>query len=139
MTTKNNWANRTKEALTEINDADLKPVGNGSLEPISKYYNFNPPKEGSTAEQLLPNTTIYGTYEGSFTSKNFGSVTHKVRTEDGLLVGVPGSGQLNKLLDKVAKDSRVKITYRGKEKIASGAFAGKQAHSFIVAASAFKE
>lgn len=137
MPAKTNWANKTKEELTEISDADLKPVGNGNLEPISKYYSFNP-KEGSVSLKLEKNQIIYGTYEGSFTSKTYNTMTHKVRTEDGLLVGVPGSGQLNGLLAKVAEGARVKITYRGKETIKGGAFAGKQAHAFLVAASQMK-
>lgn len=135
QTATSNWANRTKAALSTVDASNLKPVGGGSLEEIATFVQFTTPKAGATkARQLNKDESVQGTYEGSFTTKKFNTKYYKIR-EAGNLVAVQGTGQLNKLMDKVVEGAEVKITYRGKEKIAKGAMAGKDAHSFFVAAS----
>lgn len=139
MSNANTWANRTKAALSSADTSNLKPVGGGTLEPITKYYQFNAvsPKAGPNAAQMQEGASIQGTYEGSFTTKKFGTLMFKIRTADGL-VAVTSTGQLKQRMSKVADGAEVKITYRGKEKIERGAMAGKQAHAFNVAASELK-
>lgn len=132
-----NWANRTKEQLKEVADDELQPVGGEGFDPISTFYRFTAPKKpGATpAKVLTEGDTFEGSYEGSFSSGTFEQTTHKVRTEDSGLIGLPGSGQLNKLMAKVVKGARVKIVYRGQEAIKNGKWAGKKAHTFTVRAS----
>lgn len=134
-----NWANRTKAALTSVDTSNLKPVGGFQNEPIVRYYQLTALKEnaGPNAAQLNAGDDITGTYDGSFTTKKFGTTYYKVRTAEGL-VAVPGTGQLKSLMGKVAEGATVKISYNGKEKITKGAMAGKQAHKFFVAASELK-
>lgn len=132
-----NWANRSKAALSTVDASNLKPV-NGGGEEIATFVQFTTPKAGSTkARQLNKDESVQGKYEGSFVTKKFNTTYHKVR-EGGTLVAVQGTGQLNKLMEKVAPGAEVKITYRGKEAIAKGPMAGKSAHSFLVAASEMK-
>lgn len=130
-----NWANRTKETLAAVDVSNLKPVG-GSLEPIARFYQTTAlkPTAGPLSAQLNAGDNIRGTYEGKFITKKFNTTYYKIRTSEGL-VAVPGSGQLNSLMARVADGSDVQITYKGKEVIAKGQFAGKSAHSFSVAAS----
>jgi len=133
----NKWANQVKKDLSSTPTKQLKSIGGGGqLQPISSYLQFTQPKPGApnTSKQLLPGMIVLGTYAGSFTTKKFGSVYHKVQTSEGL-VAVPGSGQLNSLMKQVAVGSEVQIVYNGKETIKKGNFAGKSAHSFSVAAS----
>lgn len=137
MTTKANksWATATKAQLNTVTvDDGLKSVGN-SYEPIVAYYSLTQPKSGNTNSRLLEEgAEINGTYEGSFTGKKFGKKTHKVRTNEGL-IGLPGSGQLDKLMGLVKQGATVKVIYQGKKEISSGQYAGKPAHVFIVRAS----
>ena len=139
MTTKTNWANRTKTALAEVTipASNLRPVGGTSFEEIVTYYSFNPPKKEGKGKLLAPNTEILGTYEGSFKDKTYGKTTHKVKTAGGL-VGIPGCAQLDKLLTQVADGATVQVVYRGKNEIQQGKYAGKMAHSFLVNADKFK-
>lgn len=131
------WANRTKSDLSKTPTTQLKRVGGGgNLEPISIYYQFNAPREGApnTAQRLTKGTEILGRYDGSFTTKSFGTTYHKVKTDSGL-VAIPGTAQLNKLMKQVVVGAEVQVIYEGKETIQKGAYAGKQAHKFLVNAS----
>ncbi len=132
------WANRTKEALAEVAvpKAGLRAVGT-NFEEITTYYSFSVPKKEGKGKHYPAGTEILGTYQGSFTDKTYGKVTHKVKTDAGL-VGLPGCAQLNKLLEQVADGATVQVIYRGKNEIQSGKYAGKHAHSFIVNADKFK-
>lgn len=134
-----NWANRTKAALTTVDASNLKPVGGQGGGAISKFYRMTAPKDASDPKsaQLVSGQAILGLYKGSFVTKNYGTTFYKIETTEGL-VAVPGSGQLNKLMEKVAEGAQVQITYKGKETISQGKFAGKEAHSFLVAASELK-
>lgn len=129
------WANKVKEDLTNTPVKELKRVG-GSLPDISVYYQYTAPKPTAppSSRQLKAGTTINGTYEGSFTTKKFGTVFHKVNTTNGL-IAIQGSGQLNKLMAKIANGAEVQIVYEGSEVMKRGNFAGKSAHNFQVAAS----
>lgn len=132
----NKWANRTKTALAEVSD-DLIQVGGGGkkFESIAFYYSLSAPKiENGKTRQLKEGDEVVGTYEGNFKAGQFNKTTHKVKTTEGL-VGVPGTGQLDKLLAKVAAGATVKIVYRGLDTIREGQFAGRPVHNFIVRAS----
>jgi len=139
MSNTTNWASRTKAALTSVSNTTVAADGfeavgaGGNFEKIIAYYQFNAPKKaGGIARQLQAGSEVTGTYEGSFTGKTYGNTVHKVRTSEGL-VGIPGSGQLDKLLSSVANGNIVKIVYNGKSAIKEGKFAGKLAHNFAVA------
>lgn len=137
MSAATKWGDRVKTDLSNTSTKALKPVGgSGNLPPISTYFQYSAPKEGAppTARQLMSGDTILGTYEGSFTTKKFGTTYHKVQTDSGL-VAIPGAGQLNNAMAKVVKGAEVQVIYNGKEVIKKGQFAGKAAHSFSVAAS----
>lgn len=132
----NSWANRAKQDLSSVPTKQLKAVGAGSLPPINVYFQFSAPKEGApeSAKQLMPGDTIVGQYNGSFTTKKFGTTYHKVMTENGL-VAIPGAGQINTLIKQVPVGAEVQVVYNGKEAIKKGQFAGKMAHSFSLSAS----
>lgn len=141
-----NWANRTKEALKDVTpvtatagEDGLVAVGN-SFAPITAYYSFNAPKkEGKTKVVVLEEGAEFnGKYDGSFKDKTYGKYTHKIDTNAGL-IGLPGCGQLDKLMEKVAPGATVKIVYRGKQEIQSGKYAGSSAHAFAVRASKLVE
>lgn len=129
------WANATKSAVASSPTSQLKRVGTG-LEPISIFYQYNPPKEGApeTAKQLAKDSEIMGKYEGTLVTKKFSTTYYKVRTQSGL-VAIPSTGQLKSLMSKVADGSEVQIIYRGTEKLERGQYAGKAVHTFIVNAS----
>lgn len=139
MSTANtSWANRTKAAVVASPTKQLKKVGGGgNLEPINTYFQFNPPKPEASekAAQLVAGAEILGTYDGNFTTKGqYPTTYYKVRTLNGL-VAVPSTGQLKSTMSKIPVGAEVQIVYKGKEKMAKGAFAGKAAHSFDVSAS----
>lgn len=134
----NKWANRTKEALaavptsavTTVNDG-FEPVGANNFEPIVAYYQFTTPKSDK-GRQINVGDEFIGVYDGSFKGKTYGNLTHKLRTTEGI-IGLPSAGQLDKLLGQVAPGTTVKVTYKGKQQIKEGKFAGKTAHGFSVA------
>lgn len=137
MTPKSNWANRTKETLATT-EAPAIPSGMrviGGSEDIIAYYRFTAPKVPNAKSRVLAKgDTFTGTYDGKFESKTYaGQYTHKVRTAEGL-IGLPGCTQLNNYLGKVSEGTEVQVVYRGKNTIETGRFAGKEAHSFQVAA-----
>lgn len=129
----NTWANRGKQALEAAPESNLKPVGT-SKETIVGYYSLTPRKNPSErARTLEAGGSIRGVYVGSYTDATYNKIIYKVRTEEGL-VAVNSSTQLDKLMAEVPEGAEVKITYNGKNTINSGKYAGKQAHSFSVAA-----
>lgn len=139
MSTKNTkWANRTKDALAAVptsavvvkNDG-FEDVGTNNFEPIVAYYQFTVPKS-DRGRQINVGDEFIGSYDGSFKGKTYGNLTHKLKTAEGI-IGLPSAGQLDKLLGQVAPGTLVKVTYKGKQLIKDGKFAGKQAHGFSVA------
>lgn len=72
--------------------------------------------------------------EGKFvgTSENQYGESYEIETQDGVIC-LPSAGQLRSIFGKrVGEGSYVRVTYGGKQEIASGKFAGKEAHSFKV-------
>lgn len=133
----NKWAKQTSAALQTAPTRELKTVGGGG-EPIKVFYQLNEPKPGKElgpeGRVLRKDDVILGIYEGSFITKKFSTTYYKIRTAEGL-VAVPGPTQLRNAMAKVALNAEVQITYRGKNIVDKGNFAGKEAHSFLVAAS----
>jgi len=91
---------------------------------------------GQIASFLSPNDMkagqeLSGTYLGSFQCGPYKTFTHKIETADGV-IGVNGSGMLNKKLALVTQGADVTIVYTGKQPIAKGPFAGTNAHQFKV-------
>jgi hypothetical protein len=131
-----NWANRSKQSIQEV---ELKPI-NGGAEPISAYYNYTPRKDGTLGENsklFTKGEVIRGNYEGSFkteakTGKSKGQMftTHKIRTTEGKLVGLSGSGLLNYLLGTknggIPVGTLVEVIYDGRD--------DQDRHQFIVKA-----
>lgn len=137
MSAATKWGDRVKTDLSNTSTKALKPIsGVGNLPPIDVYFQYRALKEGAppAAKQLIPSTTILGTYEGSFTTKKFGTTYHKVQTDNGL-VAIPGATQLNAAMQRVAQGAEVQIVYNGMNVMEKGNYAGKSAHSFSVAAS----
>lgn len=133
-----NWASRQKAALQELSNATPLKRASGGGETITSFYRFTvPTKEGS--KQLVPGQEINGVYQGSPKDKTYGKYFHKVKTITEGLIALPSAGQLDKAILSVAEGATVKVIYNGKTKITTGKFAGKDAHSFEVFASAFKE
>ncbi len=129
-----NWANKGKQ------DAQSIPVSNGLTvtsgrggEDIVAFYNYNPPtEENPGGRQLKKGMRIVGTYAGSLKTKTYGTVYHKIRTEEGL-VAVNGAAKLSKSLEPAKEGARVEITYLGKEAYKDKAGQAKSAHDFLVA------
>lgn len=139
MTAKNNWANRTKEVLTQVKasvPSGMKVIGGvEAREEIVAFYRFTQPRTPNAKSRVLTKgDTFLGTYDGSFESKMYaGQFTHKLRTSEGL-IGLPSCTQLNSYLGQVKPGTQVQVVYNGKNTIESGKYAGKEAHSFQVAA-----
>lgn len=114
----------------------------GGLEPAAFFYRFNAPKKQPKQpfKILEKGQTITGTYVRTFIGGKFSNATHYLRLGDtGELVGLPGSGRLNKALGKVVEGSKVKIIYNGMETIAKGDWEGQDAHTFVVFAKQLKQ
>lgn len=150
MTIKNNRSYAEQglddiQAETEAAEAALQTVNNdgeeelvqvGGQEPIAFFYRTSAPKKGSKStapfKVLEKGQTISGTYERSFVSGKFKNATYVIRNTEGQLVGLPGTGGLNRAMGKLAEGSKVKITYQGMETIKGGEWAGNDAHAFVV-------
>lgn len=132
---KTNYANTTKTALKSPKLQRVSLGGGKDFEPITMYYQFNEPRTPRENVGVINEGDVFeGTYEGSFIAGEYDKMTHKVRTSKGL-IGLPDSGQLNKLMAVVATGATVKVEYKGKEEIQSGKWKGRLAHNFIVEAS----
>ena len=79
--------------------------------------------------------TIKGFFKESQESARFkGTFTHYVEsTETGKLLGLAGSGALDRAIEQIPQGTYVEIEYDGMSEIKKGANAGTQAHSFKVA------
>lgn len=134
------WANRTKAALTTVDVSNLKPVGKGASEAITKYYRFTTPKTPhAKVVTMKENDQLIGTfvetreYQNKFDEEKK-DINHILRTETGELVSLAGAGQLNYRMGQVNPGSTVAVTYLGKKIMAKGKRAGKPAHEFLVMA-----
>lgn len=125
-----NWANRGKAAIAAAAPQKGRKLTSGGGGEI-KFYNTPTTKYPNPANKLEAGVEFTGTYEGAIESKQFGSLTHKVGTSEGM-VGIPGSGQLNKALAQVNPGTNVTIVYKGKQAIQTGKYAGKEAHTYDV-------
>lgn len=86
------------------------------------------------ASELKSGDKFVGTYLDSWTGGEYNTTTHKIEQEDGKVLGINGTGQLNKLMEKVQKGSAVEVHYAGKVKLDKGPMKGKHAHQFSVLA-----
>lgn len=140
-----NWAQRGKAA---INSVELKEVG-GSADRISTFYNHLP-KDGvrkvlkENQKYLEEGQEINGIYLGNSeqTGKYGISVLHKIKTNEGQVISIPGSkpgtGQVNKRLSQVENGSQVYFQYTGKKEMTDGDFTGNLSHTCIVRAEKLK-
>lgn len=81
---------------------------------------------------LKAGAEIVGTYLQSYTGGQYNTTTHKLRNSNGTVIGLNGTGQLNKLMALVPKGATIKVVYEGKSTIKNGPNAGKKAHNFRV-------
>jgi hypothetical protein len=115
----------------------------GGLEPIALFFRTKAPKKATTApfKVLEKGDTISGTYERSFIAGKFNNPTHLIRMAKdaapvagtevaGKLVGIAGTGSLNRAIDKLLAGSKVKIVYEGMSTIKNGKWEGQDAHNF---------
>lgn len=86
-------------------------------------------------KELKPGDKFCGTYLDSFSCGEYETVSHKLLTSDGKILGINGTGQLNKTMTTVAKNAYAEITYKGQEVIQKGPRKGKMAHQWEVMAS----
>lgn len=131
-----NWAQRGKEALKAVNavPAGYTRISGGNGEEIVTFYRFTPAKPGTPKAGVLnAGDALEGVYAGSYENKKFGNTVHKLRTAEGL-VALPNATQLNNALKGITEGTKLYIVYNGKNKIQTGKFAGKEAHSFEVSA-----
>jgi hypothetical protein len=115
-----NWANRSKQ---EINQVELKPVGGGQGggERVDQFVIFGAPKT-EMQKQYKAGEEIRGVYLGSFSQertvkgKKMIFHTHKVKTAEGKIFGLDGSGLLNyQVKNYLTAGDEVSITYNGKD------------------------
>lgn len=83
--------------------------------------------------ELDEGQTVSGKYIGT-RRDSYGNLCHRLELEDGTEGVVNGTGQLNKLMERVARGASVDITYNGKVTIEKGPQKGKKAHAFDVEA-----
>ena len=92
-------------------------------------------------KQMKVDQFLEGIYVDSFfkktgvdpkTGKDEGWTAHKVKKADGKLAAIYGTGGLDYRMKQVAKGAKVKITYKGKDKVTEGKLKGKSVHQFLV-------
>jgi hypothetical protein len=105
--------------MSNNNDQTEVMLGGGSIKE------FLGPKE------LKEGQKIAGIYQGTFVCGPYKTVTHKIETETGL-VGLNGSGMLNKKLAMVEPGANVTVVYEGTQPIEKGRYKGTKAHQFRV-------
>jgi len=99
--------------MTKIN---MKKVGG-----VPTYVKYADHKAGDI---LVDQAQFLGSYEGKF------GIQHKFKTDKGEVV-LNSSGQLNYLVETYLSLGDVAtVVYNGKNKIAKGPMAGKEAHAF---------
>src|SRR5271165_4471588 len=137
MSANKTWAQRTKEATEASPTSNLKQVGN--FEPFVQVFSTSAPTDKSLANtvQIKPGDELLGIYEGFATVGAQKTPLYRIRTDKGL-VGIFGSGQLNKKMAQVAEGAEVSISYTGKQAMTTGQYAGTKAHQYNVAASVLK-
>lgn len=82
--------------------------------------------------QLKEGDTIEGVFCGTEKDPKFGTLKHSLRQEDGSLKIVNGSGQLNFVMESIAKGEKIRIVFEGKKKLESGKFMGTMANQWKV-------
>jgi hypothetical protein len=101
------------------------PKGFRKVEVVKKYFRY---KECSPGDVLVKD----GVYIGD-TPNQFGRDNHDFRESDGQVVSLNAAGQLDYILqNNVKQGDSVKIVYAGTNKLTSGAYKNKDAHSFEV-------
>lgn len=117
-----------------VDDGEEEMQQVGGLEPVSFFYRTKAPKNTSKHpfKILEKGESIRGRYERQFTTGKYKNPTYVIRLEDGKLVGLPGTGSLNRAMGKLAEGSKVIINYDGMSTIKGGEWAGSDAHNFTV-------
>jgi len=92
-------------------------------------------------KQMKVDESLEGVYVDSFfkktgvnadTGKDEGWTAHKVKRADGKLCAIYGTGGLDYRMKQVAKGAKIKIIYKGKDKVTDGKLKGKSVHQFLV-------
>ena len=80
--------------------------------PLRKKNQFNPIHEFNQAGDSLE-----GVYLGTHFIQKTGSNIHTIKMDDGTIVDIWGTGQLDYWLAQETKGSKIKIVYQGKQKV----------------------
>lgn len=76
---------------------------------------------------------VQGEYLGEVPNKfNPAKPNFRFKNNDGSILTLPASGQLNSAFSAIESGTLVSVTFLGKEKITKGSFAGKEANSFKI-------
>jgi hypothetical protein len=96
-----------------LGDEELESAGSGPR--VGRFYVIDP--EGSLKDnqaEIKPGQIVKGTYEGSYTSGEYDSRTHKIReAADGVVSGLPAAGALNKGFQFVPRGTKVAVIFEG--------------------------
>lgn len=142
-----NFAAKTKQALTSIDESKLKARGGAgggqNFDPIVKFYQFTVlgEKAGPKSAYFGEGDKIIGKYKGSYTKtreitlktgkkKNITETKYLIETDEGT-VAIGGSKVLASELDNVVKGADVAVTHNG----SATSKAGNDFHKVQVVAS----
>lgn len=81
---------------------------------------------------LKINDAIEGTFLETTTDETYDTLKHHLRQEDGSVKIINGSGQLNHVMKAIAPGTKIRVVYKGKKKLESGKFKGKDANQWQV-------
>jgi|SRR5271166_157706 len=123
-----NFAAKTKQALTSIDESKLKSRSGGTgqnFDPIVKFYQFTPlsEKAGPKSAYFGEGDKLIGTYKGSYTKtreitrkngmkQNLTETKFLIETDEGT-VAIGGSKVLADELNNVPKGANVAVTHDG--------------------------
>lgn len=127
-----NFAAKTKQALTSIDESKLKSRNGSGNDPIVKFYQFQAlgPKAGPKSAFFSEGDKLVGKYKGNYTKtreitlktgkkKNITETKYLIETDEGV-VAISGSKVLAQELDNVVKGADVAVTHEGSGTSKSG-------------------
>jgi hypothetical protein len=84
------------------------------------------------SEQIPETIIAEGTYLGSVIEGQFKKPSHKIKTTSGKYLKLPSAGQLDKAVLGLKVGDYVVVTFKGKETMRTGEYAGRKACTFLV-------
>jgi hypothetical protein len=83
-----------------------------------------------SASKMAVGDVVQGLYTGSSVDPLYGNQKYSIEQGDGETIIVNGCGHLDFLMKGVKPPTKVRITYRGMEKMEKGKMIGKMVHRF---------